>query len=739
MSAFPLFVTTPRGVEPLLAAELTQFGATEVKERMGGVACQGDTAVAYRACLWSRLASRVLLPLRSFPIEGGTDALYSAARELAWDDLFTASHRFAIEVAGHSPTITHTHYAALKVKDAIVDHFRDTVGQRPDVDTDNPDIRIHLHLDKEQATLSLDLAGDSLHRRGYRLRGVEAPLKENLAAAILVRAGWPQLAAQGAPLVDPMCGSGTLVIEAAWMAGDVAPGLMREHWGFEAWLDHRPKLWADLHAEAVERRNEGLKKLPPMAGSDVDLGALKSARKNAAQAGLTGKIDWTQRDALEARAIGDQPGLVITNPPYGERLGAEGEIIKLYSLFGMSLKQHFPGWKAAVFTSRADLGPRLGLRAGRMYSLYNGALQAKLLNFDINPASATPQPRGGEEYANRLQKNLKHLGKWVKRSGVTNYRVYDADLPDYAIAVDLYQADGELHVHVQEYAAPKTVDPVKAEIRLREALAHTSDILQVPASRIHFKMRKSQKGTAQYEKHDEIGHFLEIDEYGCKLRVNFEDYLDTGVFLDHRPIRKRIQEESARKRFLNLFCYTGAATVHAAMGGASESVSVDLSNTYLDWAAENLRLNGFDSQQTGTLRDRRDHIHRPARGGSPWKAKPQAPHELVRADCMQWLKIAGTKPGERYDLIFCDPPTFSNSKKMEGILDVQRDHVEMIQGCAALLAPGGVLYFSTNRRGFKLDEAQLEGLIIKDITAQTLDEDFKRPPPAHRCWQIRRD
>ncbi|AXQ28457.1 bifunctional 23S rRNA (guanine(2069)-N(7))-methyltransferase RlmK/23S rRNA (guanine(2445)-N(2))-methyltransferase RlmL [Solimonas sp. K1W22B-7] len=738
MSAFPLFVTTPRGVEALLAAELTQLGATEVKERIGGVACQGDVAVAYRACLWSRLASRVLMPLRTFPLTG-TDGLYTAARELAWDDLFTASHRFAIEVAGHSANVTHTHYAALKVKDAIVDHFRDTAGQRPDVDTDNPDIRIHLHLDKEQATLSLDLAGDSLHRRGYRLRGVEAPLKENLAAAILVRAGWPDLAAQGAGLVDPMCGSGTLVIEAAWMAGDVAPGLMREKWGFEAWLDHKPKVWSDLHAEALQRRSEGLKKLPPMAGSDIDLGALKSARKNAAQAGLTGKIDWTQLDALEARPVGEMPGLVVVNPPYGERLGAEGEIIKLYSLFGMSLKRQFPGWKAAVFTSRPDLGPRLGLRAGRMYSLFNGALACKLLNFDINPVSANPPPRGGEEYANRLQKNLKHLGKWAKRTGVSCYRVYDADLPDYAIAVDLYEADEQLHVHVQEYTAPKTIDPVKAEIRLREALAHTSEILEVPASRIHFKMRRSQKGTAQYEKHDEIGHFLEIDEYGCKLRVNFEDYLDTGVFLDHRPIRKRIQLESARKRFLNLFCYTGAATVHAALGGATESVSVDLSNTYLDWAAENLRLNGFDSQQSGTLRDRRDQIHRSAGSGGPWRTKQQAPHELVRADCMQWLKIAATKPGERYDLIFCDPPTFSNSKKMEGILDVQRDHVEMIQGCAALLAPGGVLYFSTNRRGFKLDEALLEGLQIKDITAQTLDEDFKRPPPAHRCWQIRKD
>ncbi|HSW12423.1 MAG TPA: bifunctional 23S rRNA (guanine(2069)-N(7))-methyltransferase RlmK/23S rRNA (guanine(2445)-N(2))-methyltransferase RlmL [Solimonas sp.] len=738
MSAFPLFVTAPRGVEPLLAEELKRFGAEEVKERIGGVAASGDVAVAYRACLWSRLASRVLMPLSNFPLTG-TDSLYSAARAIAWDDLFTASHRFAIEVAGNSAVVTHTHYAALKVKDAIVDHFRDTVGQRPDVDTDNPDIRIHLHLDKENATLSLDLAGDSLHRRGYRLRGVEAPLKENLAAAILVRAGWPELAAQGAPLVDPMCGSGTLVIEAAWMAADVAPGLMRERWGFEAWLDHKPKVWADLHAEAVQRRSDGMAKLPPLAGSDIDLGALKSARMNGAQAGLTGKIDWTQRDALEARPIGTQPGLVITNPPYGERLGAEGEIIKLYSLFGMSLKQHFPGWKAGVFTSRADLGPRLGLRAGRMYSLYNGALQAKLLNFDIHVAPETARPRGGEEYANRLRKNQRHLAKWAKRTGVDNYRIYDADLPDYAVAVDLYQADEQLHVHVQEYTAPKTVDPVKAEIHLREALAHTSEILEVPASLMHFKMRKAQKGTAQYEKHDEIGRFHEITEHGCKLRVNFEDYLDTGLFLDHRPIRRRIQQEAAGARFLNLFCYTGAATVHAAVGGASQTVSIDLSNTYLDWAAENLRLNGYDSQQSGTLRDRREQRTPQRQGAGPWRARQPPVHELVRADCMAWLKIAATRPQQRYDLIFCDPPTFSNSKKMEGILDIQRDHVDMIRSCAALLAPDGVLYFSTNRRGFKLDEAALEGLQIKDITAQTLDEDFKRPPPAHRCWQIRAD
>jgi 23S rRNA (guanine2445-N2)-methyltransferase / 23S rRNA (guanine2069-N7)-methyltransferase len=736
MSALALFVTAPRGVESLLVDELRSFGATDLKERPGGVACRGELATAYRACLWSRLASRVLLPLAQFPL---TDAegLYAGALAVDWDAVFDPQQRFAIEVAGHSPAVTHTHYAALRVKDAIVDYFRARSGRRPDVDTDNPDVRIHLYMEREQATLSFDFAGESLHRRGYRLHGVEAPLKENLASAMLLRAGWPEMAAAGAPLLDPMCGSGTLVIEAAWIAGDVAPGLLRERQGFQAWRGHQPALWAQLRSEAEARRSDGMKKLPPLAGSDIAPQALRAARRNGAQAGLTGRIDWTEGDVFEARPIGDRPGLIVTNPPYGERLGAEAEIIKLYSLLGVTLKQHFPGWRASVFTSRPDLGHRLGLRADGMYALYNGALPCKLLNFSLRAESSGP--RGGEDYANRLQKNLKHLGKWARRNGVSCYRLYDADLPEYAVAVDVYQAE-ELHLHLQEYAAPKTVDPVKAEIHLREALARTQEVLQVPAANMHYKLRKAQKGSAQYEKRDELGRFHVVEEHGCRLRVNFEDYLDTGVFLDHRPIRRRIQQESADKRFLNLFCYTGAATVHAAVGGAAKTVSVDLSNTYLEWAAENLRLNDFDSQQSGTFSERREQ-RAPARrtGNSPWRARRQPAHELVRADCMQWLKEAAAKPTASFDLIFCDPPTFSNSKKMEGVLDVQRDHVEMIQHCAALLAAGGVLYFSTNRRGFKLDEAALAGLQIRDITAQTLDEDFKRPPPAHRCWAIRRD
>jgi 23S rRNA (guanine2445-N2)-methyltransferase / 23S rRNA (guanine2069-N7)-methyltransferase len=762
MSSFPLFATCPRGVEPLLAAELATFGATEIKERNGGVSFGGDQLVAYRACLWSRLASRVLMPLTTFPLTDA-DALYAGARTIDWPELFDIGSTFAIEVAGHSPNVTHTNYAGLKVKDAIADVFRERSGERPNVDTESPNIRVHVHMDKLNATLSLDLAGDSLHRRGYRLRSVEAPLKENLAAAILIRAGWPALTAERAPLLDPMCGSGTLVIEAAMMAADFAPGLARTRWGFEHWLEHKPKVWKDLREEAQARKAAGLAgKLPLMVGQDLEHSAIKSARANAERAGFGNRLEWMVTDASEMRPPGDRPGLVVVNPPYGERLGAEAEIIKLYSLFGAALKQRFSGWKASVFTGRPDLGPRIGLRTSSMYSLFNGALPCKLLNFDLAPRAMAAAPvaavanadpaaaktsddpivpaspwakavtkkaaapvaleplplTGGEDFANRLHKNLKHLTKWAKREGVSNYRVYDADLPDYAVAVDIYEAD-ERHVHVQEYAAPKTIDPVKAEKRLREALVQIQQILEVPGSRIHFKIRRAQKGTAQYQKLDQQEDFLEVEEHGCRLWVNFEDYLDTGLFLDHRPLRRRIQEEAAGKRFLNLFCYTASASVHAAVGGAAQTVSVDLSNTYLQWAQRNLELNGFHPADSGR-RSSQDNKHR-----------------LLRADCIHWLReeAAKTRP-TRYDLILCDPPTFSNSKKMEGTLDTQRDHVELITLCSKLLTPAGKLYFSTNRRGFKLDTAALAGLKIKDITAQTLGEDYKRPPPMHKCWQI---
>lgn len=731
---FPLFVTCSRGVEPLLVAELTALGAIGAGEKRGGVACSATLETAYRACLWSRLASRVLLPLKTFAL-GDAQAIYDAAGEIVWPDLFASHSRFAIEVAGRTPGIANTHFAGLKLKDAIVDGFRAAGYERPSVDTDEPDIRLHLHLDREQGTLSLDLAGESLHRRGYRARGVEAPLKENLACAILVRSGWPELMTQAdAPLVDPMCGSGTLLIEGAWMAADIAPGLLRERWGFEAWLDHKPALWQRLLTEAGRRRTAGLAALQPrFFGSDLEPRAVAAAKANAERAGLAGKIRFETGDAIDLRAPGPVPGLVVTNPPYGERLAHEAELVKLYSLLGVTLQQHFGGWRFGFFTARDDLAQRLGLRASKISSLYNGAIPCKLLRFDIPggagagaegaapPAAAEP----AEDFANRLRKNVRHLGKWAKRSGVSCWRVYDADLPEYAVAVDLYETvDGERHAHVQEYAAPKTVDPARAEKRLRGALAGVQSVLEIPPARLHYKLRQSQKGTSQYQRQSEAERLHVIDEYGCKLYVNFDDYLDTGVFLDHRPIRLRIQQEAAGKRFLNLFCYTASASVHAARGGAASTLSLDMSNTYLDWAQRNLLLNDFHSQQ----------YERP-----PLPGTKLPKHALVRADCLAWLETRAELPTPpQFDLIFLDPPTFSNSKKMEGTLDIQRDHGPLIRLTMALLAPGGTLYFSTNRHGFKLD-ALLEGQFdARDITAQTLDEDFKRPPPAHKCWAIRR-
>jgi 23S rRNA (guanine2445-N2)-methyltransferase / 23S rRNA (guanine2069-N7)-methyltransferase len=724
--ALNFFATAARGLEPLLARELAGFGAVAVKEQGGGVAFAGELACAYRSCLGSRLASRILMPLVRFPLPApdGTAALYEAARALDWPDLFDVATSFAIEVAGHSAVVTHTHYAGLKVKDAIADCFRAKTGQRPSVDTERPGLRVHLHLDKDHATLSLDLSGESLHRRGYRRAGAQAPLKENLAAAILLRSNWPALAAEGAPLLDPLCGSGTLVIEAALMAAGVAPGLQRERYGFESWLEHKPKLWRDIRAEAQARAEQGLAgPLPTIKGQDLEAAAIRAAQDNAQRAGLARKVVFEQGDLVFARPPDSQAGLVVTNPPYGERLGAEAEVIKIHSLLGATLKEHFGGWQAAVFTGRPDLGPRIGLRARDMYSMYNGPLPCKLLLFEV-PGAAPRDTVAGEDFANRLRKNLKHLSKWARRADVSCYRLYDADLPDYAVAVDLYEGD-QRHLHVQEYAAPKTIDPIKAEKRLRDALVHLQQTLEVPAANIHYKLRRSQRPDTQYRKQAETGRFLEVVEHGCRLRVNLDDYLDSGLFLDHRPLRRRIQQEARGKRFLNLFCYTGSATVHAARGGAAQTVSVDLSNTYLDWAEKNLRLNGA----------------RPELFDHPPPASRLPPHSLLRADCLQWLEAqAASRAAPQFDLILCDPPTFSNSKRMEEEFDIQRDHANLIRQCAQLLAPGGVLYFSNNRRGFKLDLAALEGLQVEDITAQTLDEDFRRlpPPPPHRCWRILR-
>lgn len=707
------FATAPKGIEPLLADELRTLGVENVAETRAGVSFTGSLESAYRVCLWSRLASRVLLPLASFPA-ASPEELYAGVREIDWGVHLSAEGTLAVDAGVSQSQISHSHYAALKVKDAVADQFRDRWGVRPSVDTERPDVRLNLYLLGDRATLSLDLSGDSLHRRGYRSEGLLAPLKENLAAAILIRAGWPQVAAAGGALVDPMCGSGTLLIEGALLAGDIAPGLERPYYGFLGWRGHDAALWQRLLDEAGQRRQDGLLCLPTIAGFDIDQKSVRAAWANIGQAGLREYIHVERREVAALAPLSRKKaagGLVVVNPPYGERLGEVEALKELYGTLGDRLKEHFLGWKAAVFTGNVELGKKMGLRAKKMYSMYNGALECKLLHIEVQPEyfvdrHRAPTPvslgEGALSFANRLRKNLKTIGKWARQEGISCYRLYDSDIPEYAVAVDLYGG----WVHVQEYQAPQSIDEGKAAQRLREVMAVLPEVLQVPEERIFLKIRQRQKGRAQYGKFGERGEFLEVQEGKARLLVNLSDYIDTGLFLDQRPTRLLLGRLAQGKRFLNLFAYTGAATLHAALGKAASTLSVDLSQTYLDWARKNLALNGFAGSR----------------------------HQFVRADCAGWISRASGK----FDLIFLDPPTFSNSQRMDGTFDVQRDHVDLLRQTAALLAKGGLLIFSNNNRRFKMDAAALPELLIEDISLKTIPRDFERNPRIHNCWRIER-
>ena len=316
---------------------------------------------------------------------------------------------------------------------------------------------------------------------------------------------------------------------------------------------------------------------------------------------------------------------------------------------------------------------------------------------------------GARMFANRLRKNLRTLGAWARREGVDCYRLYDADMPEYAVAVDLYQG-ASLWVHCQEYAPPRSVDPAQAAHRLDEAMAVLPDVLGVAPEQVFLKVRQRQKGANQYEKIAQEGRFHEVREGPCRLLVNFTDYLDTGLFLDHRRTRVLVGQLAGGRSFLNLFAYTGSASVHAALGGASSTTTVDLSHTYQEWARRNLALNGIK----GPL------------------------HRLIQADCLEWLEQSSRgATGDRYGVIFLDPPTFSSSKRMRGTLDVQRDHARLVRQAVHLLEPDGILIFSNNFRRFRMDPQILGQFAVEDITARTLPRDFARNPRIHNCWMIR--
>lgn len=837
--------SAPRGFADLLAKELVSFGASDVRERSTGVSFAGTLEIAYRACLWSRLANRVFLEVAEFEA-GTTDEFYAWACKVDWAAHIGPDATIACDFTGKHPAITHTHFGALKLKDAIVDSLREKAGYRPDVSLEQPGVRVHAHANRSKISLSVDLSGESLHRRGYRGAGGEAPLKENVAAGVLMRAGWLEMVAAAAArrevasvavtddsaeanggeadnseanrgeanpgeanhgdanganagaaleFLDPMCGSGTFVIEAAMMAAGIAPGLGRDYFGFLGWRKHDAALWERLRSEATAAVRSADDVEIVIRGQDRDASAIRAARANAQRANVdslvrlavqplsearplrpansasaralaTGSAEAPASGVQQASAAGAQEqasseggatpvaGLVCVNPPYGVRLEDQQKARAVHRELGEVLRERFEGWQAAVLTGSPDLGLELGLRAHRVHTVWNGAIECRLLRIKVEPKAARTliadrgaaridlslrESNGAKMFGNRLGKNLKQLKGWLKQSGVTCYRAYDADMPEYAFAIDSYRVigeevrridaammaragssgrevkpadgagpEGDTWLHVQEYAAPSSIDEEAVRRRRAEAFSVLPEVTGVPAERIRVRLRRKQTRGNQYQKVAEQFRFFVVEEGGLKFRVNFDDYLDTGLFLDHRPTRARLRDVASGKRFLNLFAYTGTATVYAAAGGARASTSVDLSRTYLDWAERNLGLNALATRH----------------------------HELVQADCREWLEEAA-RARQVYDLIFLDPPTFSNSKRMEGILDTSRDHPVLIDACMRVLAPAGLLVFSANAQKFRLDASLSERYDVQDITASTIPRDFERNPRIHRCFDIR--
>ena len=707
------FATCPKGLESLLFNELNALQASSVKETVAGVSFSGDMNLAMRVCLYSRFASRILLVLNTFRCEDDSD-LYMGAHGIGYENYFSCDKTIAVTFNGTNNSIRNTQYGALRVKDALCDRFVDSKLERPNVDKHNPEVHIVATLKKGEVSVSLDLSGSAQFWREYHRSTGKAPLKENLAAAMVTRAGYTGVD----NFVDPMCGSGTLLLEAAAIATDTAAGLMRSDYGFKHLKDYDESAWSAILSEAQERSEAGKAKAKErgikLYGFDADEYVLERAKENIANAGFEDFISVEHRplDQLinPLTEVNDLPCTVVTNPPYGERMGNFNELILLYTTLGHKLKTCFAGGKAAVISTSTELLSCLRLSVDKSYRLFNGALECQLRTFKLDRAQIALESgqfdnldqnainQGGAnayaamnaqaevavDFSNRLTKNLKNLSKWADKEKITAYRVYDADLPDYNAAIDRYNQ----YYVIQEYQAPATIKEFVAQKRLLDMIAATIKVTGAAGDNVIVKSREKQKGDSQYEKReDAVGHFMDVYEADIAFRVNLRDYLDTGLFLDARPIRRLIRKEAQGKSFLNLFAYTCTASVAAAMGGATRTLSVDMSRTYLDWGRENFILNDMDVNYSGTSASEQNHF--------------------VQADCLAYLS---QDQGSTYDLIYIDPPTFSNSKRMEKSFDVQRDQLH--------------------------DGLEEYGFTVRNITKETFDPDFKRDMQLHTCFEL---
>ncbi len=711
------FASCGSRLEDMLTEEVAGIIGKPPQNTRGGVRWESDQSAAIDAVLWSRLASRVQRVLADFEVDGA-DSVHAAAAAVDWLAQIAPGSRFAIDVSGAAKGISHTLFAAQRMRDAIIDQLRQGHSDAQPVPVDEADLIINLALRGGRALICVDLGHGPLHQRSYRVESGLAPLRETLAAAVLWRCKWPELATQGAALIDPFCGAGTLLIEAAWMAADVAPGLGRARRMPLGWRGLDADLWQRRVDAAKQRAEDGLKSLQlPIYGFDSDPKALNAARRNLQEAGLAGHVRLAKADAaklelphgVSADAGG---GLIVANLPYGERLSDQRALLPEHRQFGERLMAVASGFRFALLTGSSELAKATGLRAEKVLTLANGPIECKLILGTVEqrsqPSAADPDaaPRfrrpGTEMVYNRLRKNHSHWAKWAKREGLECYRLYDADLPEYAAAIDWYAG----RVHVQEYAAPASIPAETAAERLQDLLYAVQKAFDLGPEQVYLKRREKRREGRQYQRQASKREFFEVGEGSLRFWINLEDYLDSGLFLDSRLLRAMVRERAEGRRFLNLFCYTGSATVYAAAGGAQHSVSVDLSPTYVDWAGRNFQLNRLDLRR----------------------------HTLVQADVMRWL---AEYRGARFDLIYVDPPTFSNSKRTDTVFDVQRDHRYLLDECSKLLNPGGEIIFVCNRDRFQLDPEISESNEVEDFGKRSVPDDFARRPRIHHAYLIR--
>ncbi len=732
--SFDLIITCADGLEKPLMTELDSFGVGATLVRTGRVAVSVSLAKLYHICLYSRVASRVLLPLGEYYFkykeqdgkkviaDDVPECLYQYAKRLDWSALFGVDNTFAIRLSVDKRVAVNQQFATLRIKDAIADSFNEKFGTRPNVDK-NPQFAIMVHIGAECAEIALDLSGTSLHRRGYRVANTDAPLKENLAAALLYECDW-HLGKFDA-LIDPMCGSGTFVIEALLMATNYPVGIDKatDQFGFYHWQYHDDNLWQACVNTAMDNFHQSLNKpLPKILAMDGSLVAIKATHKNLLASALNrisdqvilkqqelAKLPHTLKGLSENSSI-----LILTNPPYGERLGDEDLIKPLYQGLGMIIKDNLPTQSVylGVLANKIEEADTLPLVNTQTLRCHNGALTVYFRGGQLNnkpvltlierfEKQVIDNPPA-QEFINRLQKNLSVLKKQACKNQVSNLRIYDADLPNFNVAIDIY---GD-KVHIQEYAPPKTIDAQTAKERFNLVLLATRQVLNISREDIYIKTRAKQAGNEQYIKQGSSGKKFVVRENNAYFYVNFTDYLDTGLFIDHRNMRQLVSWASHHKRVLNLFAYTCSASVHSALAGADYVCSVDLSNNYLQWGKQNFALNGL-------MLDER--------------------YEFVAFDVFEWIK----NNTEQFDVIFIDPPTFSNSKKFKGTFDVQRDHVALLNRAMNRLTANGVLYFSNNFTRFELDESIKARYDVKEITHKTIGFDFDIKKPIHQSFEIR--